>query len=370
MVARPKEFQFLAQRSFTVAEGLAAGATRSHLRDAGLAMPSRGIRVPRGRQQSLLERVRPYTVLCPDACVSHVTAAQLHGMPLPWFDDKITRIHLTRPAQSPQPRRQNVVGHTNSLDPGDIMYIGGVPVTTPARTFLDLCALLDLDDLVAVADFLICAHNRSFEPPKEPLIPAPALRAYVAGRRRIRGLTAARAAMELMRIGVDSPRETRLRLNLHRAGLPEFTTNYSIPGDPLVWPDLACEEYKTSAQYEGEIHKTTQKQLYDRNRDERTAARGWLQVKVYNADMRKGDAYVVEMFKRALRRQGWPGQRPAPNQPRIRRSRRAGGGGTALASWTSSNFMVTAPVRVVMVTDTVSREVSSPSASVRPPSIL
>ena len=113
--------------------------------------------------------------------------------------------------------------------------------------------------------------------------------------------------MELMRIGVDSPRETRLRLILDRAGLPPFTTNYAIKGEPPVWPDLACEEYKTSGQYEGEIHKTTQKQLYDRNRDERSAARGWLQVKVYNADMRKGDDYVVEMFKQALRQQGWSG---------------------------------------------------------------
>ena len=187
------------------------------------------------------------------------------------------------------------------------MYIEGVPVTTPARTFLDLCALLDLEDLVAVADFLICAHNRSFEQPKEPVIPAPVLRQYVAGMRRMRGLRAARRAMELMRIGVDSPRETRLRLILDRAGLPPFTTNYAIKGEPPVWPDLACEEYKTSGQYEGEIHKTTQKQLYDRNRDERSAARGWLQVKVYNADMRKGDDYVVEMFKQALRQQGWSG---------------------------------------------------------------
>ncbi|MFQ4149710.1 hypothetical protein AAGW05_13610 [Arthrobacter sp. LAPM80] len=307
MVAPPRRFGFLARRSFTFEEGLASGATRSHLRAAGLGTPSRGIRVPLGRQQKLLDRVRPYALLSSSGCISHVTAAQLHGMPLPWFDDEIRTIHITRPAHSAQPRRRNVIGHTNTLAPEDVMYIDGVPVTTPERTFLDLSAILGLDDLVAVADFLICWHDRPFEPPKAPIVPAGKLRSYVAGHHRVRGLNAARAAMELMRVGVDSRPETRLRLLLHRAGLPEFMTNFAIPGDPEVWPDLACEEYKTSGQYEGEIHQTTQKQLYDRNRDERSAARGWLQVKVYSADMRKGEAHVAGMFAKALRKQGWQG---------------------------------------------------------------
>lgn len=70
---------------------------------------------------------------------------------------------------------------------------------------------------------------------------------------------------------------------------------------------MACEKYQTSGQYEGEIHQTTQKQLSDRNRDERSAARGWLHVQVYSADLRRGAAHVAEMFTTALRHQGWPG---------------------------------------------------------------
>lgn len=307
MVVRPPLPGNLGQRSFTYREGLDAGATPSRLTALDLSIPSREVRVPRGQQQSLLERVRPYTVLCGESCASHVTAAQLHGIPLPWFDDEIKIIHLTRPAGSAQPRRKNVVGHTNTLEPGDIMFLDSVPVTTPARTFLDLSALLGLDDLVAVADFLICEHDRPFEPPKIAIVQAATLRRYIGSKHHVRGLAKAAAAVELMRVGVDSPPETKLRLRLHRAGLPEFTTNFAIAGDPQVWPDLACEEYKTSAQYEGEIHKTTQKQLYDRNRDERSAARGWLQVKVYSADMRRDEAYVEKMFKQALRQQGWPG---------------------------------------------------------------
>ncbi len=307
MVARPSRFKLLARRSFTFGEGLASGATRGHLRAKDLSTPSREVRVPRGNPQSLLDRVRPYTVLYRGGFLSHVTAAQLHGLPLPWFDDEIKTVHVTAAPPSSQPRRRGVIGHTNAVNSGDIMLLDGVPVTTPARTFLDLGAMLSLDQLVAVADFLVCEHHRPFEPPRLPVVPAQALRSYIERQHHVRGLNAARAALDLMRIGVDSPQETRLRLLLQRAGLPAFTTNYAIPGDPDVWPDLACEEFKTSGEYEGEVHQTPQKQLYDRNRDERTAARGWLQVKVYKADLRRGDAYVVEMFKRALRRQGWEG---------------------------------------------------------------
>lgn len=307
MAARPDKFTFLARRSFTLSEGLAAGATRSHLRASSLSTPSRGIRVPCGQQQRLLDRVRPYTILSNQSCVSHVTAAQLHGMPLPWFDDEITTIHLTNPAQGSQPRRRGVIGHTTDLARHEIMYFDGVPVTTPERTCLDLASVLTLDQLVAVADFLICEHARHFEPPRLAIVPATNLRRFVDGKHHLRGLAKTRAALELMRVGADSPPETRLRLLLQRAGLPEFTTNYGIAGDPVVWPDLACEEFKTCSEYEGEIHKTTEKQLFDRNRDERTAARGWRQVKVYKADMRRGDAHVVGMFRQALRLQGWTG---------------------------------------------------------------
>lgn len=307
MVSRDQLPEHLAARSFTFREGIAGGASVSRLRAKDLGIPSREIRVPRSQPQKLLDRVRPYTELSPGSCLSHVTAAQLHGLPLPWFDDEIVTVHLTRPAGSRQSRRRHVTGHSRHLPAEDIMPMDGVPVTTPARTFLDLATILTLDQLVAVADFLICEHDRPFEAPKVAIVPAATLRSYVEGKHHLRGLAKARAAVELMRVGVDSPPETRLRLILQRAGLPVFLTNYAIPGDPEVWPDLACEEYKTCSEYEGEIHKTTQKQLFDRTRDQRTADRGWLQLKVYKADMQRGEDYVVEMFRKALRRQGWNG---------------------------------------------------------------
>ena len=308
MTVRPRLPGKLAQQSFTYRAGLMAGASVSRMRARDLTAPSREIRVPKASTQPLLDRVRPYTSLGVENCVSHVTAAQIHAMPLPWFDDDIRTLHLSRPAGSAQPRRRGVAGHCTTLASTDIMMVQGVPVTTPARTFLDLATVLRLDDLVAVADHLICEHDRHFGPPKRAIVSAGELRAYICGFHHVPGLAKAKKALELMRVGVDSPPETRLRLILHRSGLPEFMPNCKVSGGPGefdVGPDLACKEYKVCSEYEGEIHQTTEKQLYDRNRDERTRARGWVQVKVYNADMKRGDAHVVAMFERALRQQGW-----------------------------------------------------------------
>ncbi|MGA7205085.1 MAG: hypothetical protein WBX27_10695 [Specibacter sp.] len=206
------------------------------------------------------------------------------------------------------PRRKGVIGHKRELVAGEWLLIDGVPVTAPARTLLDLAAVLALDDLVAAADFLICEHHRDFEEPKKAIVKDAELAGYILSKRFLRGLANAREAMDLMRVGADSPPETKLRLVLLRAGLPEFRTNCEIPGgpgEPTVYPDLGCEEFRVCGEYEGEIHQTTEKQLYDRNRDTRTAARGWLQVKVFNNDIRRGEDWVVDLFRQALLRQGW-----------------------------------------------------------------
>ncbi|WP_211320832.1 hypothetical protein [Arthrobacter livingstonensis] len=314
MVMRPRLPGKCATRSFTYVEAVSAGATVSRLRARDLHTPSRQIRVPSGVEQTLLDRVRPYTALGESRYISHSTAALLHGIPLPREFEQLRAVHLSRPSSAAIPRRKGVIGHRQNLRDDEVMLLGDIPVTTPARTFLDLAAILRLDDLVAAADHLICEHDRYFEPRKFPIVAEGTLRSYLADKHHVPGLDKARAAVELMRVGADSPRETRLRLILFRAGLPEFTANHVIdndPGENVVYPDLGCEEFRVCGEYEGEVHQTPEKQLRDRNRDQRTRVHGWLQVKVYNKDMQQGDAYVVAMFTKALRERGWkPRQTP------------------------------------------------------------
>ncbi|WP_427018409.1 hypothetical protein ACQCSX_07635 [Pseudarthrobacter sp. P1] len=98
---------------------------------------------------------------------------------------------------------------------------------------------------------------------------------------------------------------------LARAGLPVFIPDYGLEdehGIAQLWVDLGCPAFKVCAEYEGSHHLTPAKQAEDKTRDRLTADLGWRQVKIYAADMRFGDAWVVQQFIQALRAHGWTGR--------------------------------------------------------------
>ncbi|WP_427018408.1 hypothetical protein ACQCSX_07630 [Pseudarthrobacter sp. P1] len=92
--------------SFTLRAARALGVTDSRARASDLYIPSREIRVPRRVPQPLLDRVRPYLKLLPDAAASHTTAAALHRIPLPLRHSSEPFLHLTRPAGRTISRRR------------------------------------------------------------------------------------------------------------------------------------------------------------------------------------------------------------------------------------------------------------------------
>ena len=110
-----------------------------------------------------------------------------------------------------------------------------------------------------------------------------------------------------MRVGADSPMETRLRLAVQRAGLPDVLPDYPVIdelGQP-VFVDLAFEKYRIAVQYDGGHHLTPEQQRLDALGAQRLADAGWRQVIITKLDMRQGDAFVVGRIAEALRRQGW-----------------------------------------------------------------
>ncbi len=298
----------LPDRSFTVDEARALGVGRSRLRATGLATPSQLIRVPRASSQALIDRVRPYCQLGVSVLVSHTTAAALRGIPLPGEHENEPFIHLSRAPDCAVPRRKGVRGHQSAFTDGETAMLKGVPVTSPARTWLDLAQLLSLEDLIVAGDHVIAEHHRHFGQPKKPMVGLEELRDYTYQKRGVRGLAKAKEALSLMRKGVDSPPETRIRLMLVRAGPPEFAPNFPVPGDPgeaPVWVDLGCPEFQVCCEYEGRHHLTPEKQGADRSRDQQTAARGWCQLKIYATDMALGEDWIVAYFVQALHRNGW-----------------------------------------------------------------
>lgn len=96
----------------------------------------------------------------------------------------------------------------------------GLQVTSAERTFLDLAETLSLVDLVILGDSLVKAKRAK-----------PVDLVSAAADWRGRGARLARTAAALVREGVDSPQETRTRLLIVLAGLPEPTVNVLIRAD-------------------------------------------------------------------------------------------------------------------------------------------
>ncbi|ALE04306.1 hypothetical protein AL755_00945 (plasmid) [Arthrobacter sp. ERGS1:01] len=304
--------QFLRGRSFTLAESDACGVPRRQTTGTGMHTPSRGIRVPWDVAQALPELIRPVLEVTPDGVVSHATAALLWGIPLPPGLAGDFGIHVSREASAKSPRRNGVCGHRTKICPGDIRWLHGLAVTSPLRTWLDLAAVLTLDDLVAAGDFLVCEHERSFGPKRIPLVQLADLRNAVRGEFHRRGIVLAREAATLIRVGVDSAPESFLRLSLERAGIPELTLNYVVKdwnGTDASWPDLALPEWKVAIEYDGRHHLTARQRAIDNARDALMARLGWRQLRITKAMLdNDGDKAAVALVREALRAQGWTRQ--------------------------------------------------------------
>ncbi|BCW64423.1 hypothetical protein StoSoilB22_33960 [Arthrobacter sp. StoSoilB22] len=324
----------LSDRAFTLAEADEFGIAPKRLRASDLLVPSRGLRLPR-RVQTLLEVARPHLDLRQGDFLSHISAAEVLGLPLPawaqfkpddggpvtavvepipWgpksgphFREPGRFIHLSRPRNGSLPRRRGVAGHRLTLRDGDLTDEDGVVLTSVARTWVDLASMLPMEDLVVVGDAIVSEHERSFGPPRVPMVSMPKLQHFVEKANGIHGVGKARIALERLRVGVDSPPETKLRLMLEDAGLPAFVPNCRVDdalGRP-VWTDLGCPEYRTCLEYEGLHHLSPEQQALDAYRDQRVSEAGWRQVKINKVDMKHGRKWVVARVVQALRKQGW-----------------------------------------------------------------
>jgi hypothetical protein len=77
------------------------------------------------------------------------------------------------------------------------------------------------------------------------------------------GTQLALRAARLMRDGVDSPMETRLRLLIVFAGMPEPTVNVIVRGEDGSWRmrfDLCCLDQRLIVEYDGRKHADSTEQ--------------------------------------------------------------------------------------------------------------
>jgi hypothetical protein len=301
----------LLARPFTVSKALAEGVGVGRLRGADLAAPFRGVRVKRERAGLLSELCAAYKqTMTEGQFFSHETAARIWAAPLARSFVPSDGIHVSSTAPVRAPRARGVHGHQASDSRLSIVLRHGMPVADPASVWLQLAAAgsLSLDDLIVVADHLVLVPELVDHADPRPFVTLDELRARVTEYSG-RGARRARAALAHVRVGSESRQETKLRLAIVAAGLPEPELNvvlYNAAGKRLGRADKVYRRWRVIVEYDGQQHRTDSRQ-YDRDitRTEEFIRDGWFPVKIRKQQMAFGAAEAVRRVERALRDKGW-----------------------------------------------------------------
>ncbi|MCD2497674.1 hypothetical protein [Microbacterium nymphoidis] len=289
--------------AFDVALARRHAVSRARLRGGDLIAPYYGVRLDGSPEDPAQMPASPYERqrlqrrtaarnyaprLHTGHCFSHQTAASLWDAPLPLERDGAgdpvgtPALHVTALGHLAQPRTAGVVGHRSYLSLTAVAEVDGLRVSSPAATWASL-GMLSVTDLVALGDHF-CRRWRDGrgrpDPGREPLATREELRQMLdAGRRT--GAERLRTALELIREDSWSPRETRVRLALMQAGLPEPELNVDVfteSGAFLACVDLAYVRERVAVEYHGMLH--AQSWAQDVERAARLRAAGWAVVEI------------------------------------------------------------------------------------------
>jgi hypothetical protein len=219
--------------------------------------------------------------------VAGLSASAVHGAE--WVD-AAAPLEIIHSNRNPLPGLR-VRG--DCIEDDEVALIDGVPVTTPARTALDLGCLYPTGEAVAAIDALMRATDLKVADVEMLLQRYPARR----------GIRRARTAVGLADAGAQSPKETWLRLLLMRADLPRPQTQIPVFdefGGVIGYLDMGWGDVKIAVEYDGEQHRSDRRQYtWDIRRGEMLERLGWIVIRVVAGDR---PADIVRRVRAALAR--------------------------------------------------------------------
>ena len=279
-------------RAFSTSAATAAGVPYARLRSVELGRPYHGVRET-SPAETLVDRCASYRArMLTGEFFCSITAALLHGIPLPLAQEEDPRLHVAVPNPRRAPRSAGIAGHKFMVQPprGEVVELFGLPVSSPERAWCELGAVLDVVALVVAGDHLIRAANR--------LSSAARLRATLERHPARRGREALHLAFSLLDPGAESPKETELRLLLRAAGLVPFRTNLRVwTGRRWRRIDLAFEREMVALEYQGDHHRDPRQWRDDMTRIAELESIGWKVVYVNADDLRDPDALVARIAR-------------------------------------------------------------------------
>ena len=290
---------------FTTSEGIDAGLTAKQLRGKAFDRSVWGVRARRAepaleRREEIIRRAAFYLARLPDdTCLSHSTAAIIHGIPIPWWLERRDDLHFTFPAPRRAPHAKGIRGHSLTLESYQVVPVEGLRVTSVERTWCDLASMLPVEHLVAAGDFLIHWRN--------PKTDALALLETVQRFPGLRGVKRMRKALPRLNGRSESPPESVVRFFLVEAGLPEPEVNYEIvmtDDGPGVRADLLFRRYNVLVEYQGDYHRTKEQWRKDMTRRSRIEAEGGFVIEI-NADDLRDPVELVARIRKVLEARSW-----------------------------------------------------------------
>jgi predicted transcriptional regulator of viral defense system len=237
------------------------------LRIGWLTIVFRGVYAVGHKRITWRGRLRAAVLSCgPGAYLSHHTAAVLHGLWRYWGGV----IHVTAPPGGREDREEGIVVHRirnmRAVEKGEV---DGLPVTSVARTCLDMAARVHpdtLDDMVEAAE-----RNETFD-----------LAAFMAVCKRGRTGSAAlkRALLRYQPTGWTRSRlERRAIRELRQAGVRIVGVNVWIPEADLE-ADLLLEHKVVVEIDGGVVHGTTAAKIRDPDRDLKLQLAGYTPIRI------------------------------------------------------------------------------------------
>ncbi|MBM7807432.1 hypothetical protein JOD57_003269 [Geodermatophilus bullaregiensis] len=178
------------------------------------------------------------------AVVSHQSAAVLFGLPL--WGVRLDRVHVTRRPPSWNDASRALVVHVGSLGDDEVVEVGGVLVTSPARTAVDLARTLPFDRAVVVLDAAL--HTG--------LCTGPSLSEALGRCAGRPGVRSASRAVSFADGRSESVGESRSRVALHRLGLVPSDLQFrvrTLDGVLLGRTDFAWEDRRVVGEFDGRV---------------------------------------------------------------------------------------------------------------------
>jgi hypothetical protein len=259
---------------FLGSEALAAQLLSRHELRSRYAALHRNVYVPRDAELTPVLRAKACWLRSRRrGILAGFSASALHGAR--WIDP-------SRPAAIIDSNRRKTPGvqvWEERIEPDEITVVTQMRVTTPARTALDLARRYPRGIAIAAVDALVQATELKMAD----------VDALVDRYRGRHGMKAARAALELVDIGAQSPKETWLRLLLMSAGFPRPQTQIPVLNEwgwAEAYLDMGWEDIKVAVEYDGDQHRSSRAQyVKDIRRLEMLEQRyGWIVIRVVAED--------------------------------------------------------------------------------------